>query len=277
MSAPLEETQRLLAAAFQRVAPVVDDPELSAACAGHVAGSERLTPAEQVDIYRRQFWLRHTDSLREDYVALAHVLGDDAFEAFCQGYLGAHPPRTPALRDLGDDIVAFAERYAGFPDERRELCVELVRYENAFVELFDGPEPPPLDPRKIAALAPEAWETARVVLHPLAVRLTVRHRVHDLRFAVRSGETPDLALLGAPAASPIELVLFRKELVIHYEVLAPEQARLFDRLASGTPLVPACSAIAEGLEPERAAALQGEVGRWFQQWTAWSLIVDVEP
>ena len=77
------------------------------------------------------------------------------------------------------------------------------------------------------------------------------------------------------ASLPWDVFVILVSLGVLSEIFA--RSRLFDRLASGTPLVPACSAIAEGLEPERAAALQGEVGRWFQQWTAWSLIVDVEP
>ena len=55
-------------------------------------------------------------------------------------------PRTPSLRDLGADIVRFAEVYPGFPTDRRGLAIDMVRYENAFVDVFDGPEYAPLNP-----------------------------------------------------------------------------------------------------------------------------------
>lgn len=277
MAAPLERIQGLLAGAFRREEPVTGDAALAAACAEHVAGNDRLTPAEQVDIYRRQFWLRHVDSLAEDYIALRYVLGEDAFESFCHAYLTAHPPRAPSLRDLGADIPGFAERYQGFPPARRDLCVDLARYENAFIEIFDGPEPPPLDPDKLRSLPPEAWDTARIVLHPLLARMTVGHPVHRIRFAVKSGESPDLAEICADGVTrdPIHLAVFRKDLTIRYEELEPEAARLLDGLAEGVPLVPACAAAAEGIPEARAAELEAKVATWFQQWTSWGVIVDV--
>src|SRR4051794_23791320 len=100
-----------LSETFRRDDPVAGDPAIAERSRVHVAGNDRVTPAEQVDIYRHQFWLRHRDSLLEDYPGLAYVLGEEGFEAFCRAYLRAHPPRTPSLRDLGADIVTFAERW----------------------------------------------------------------------------------------------------------------------------------------------------------------------
>jgi len=276
--APLEEVQGFLASVFRREDPVEGDAALAASCGAHVSGNDRLTPAEQVDIYRRQFWMRHVDSLIEDHIALRYILGDDAFEAFCHAYLTEHPPRLPSLRDLGADIPAFAEGYSGFPADQRDLCVDMARYENAFIEIFDGPEPPPLDAAKLRDLPASAWETARIVLHPLLTRMTVRYPVHKLRFAVKSEETPPLSE-HPRAAEPIHLAIFRKDLTIHYEVLTPEAARLLDLLAQGVPLVPACAAVAEGATrtggAARAAELEAAVGAWFQQWTSWGIIVDI--
>lgn len=285
-SAPLPEIQGFLVEAFQRSEPVIDDRALAEACAAHVSGNDRLTPAEQVDIYRRQFWLRHIDSLIEDYPGLRHVLGEDGFEAFCRGYLAAHPPHVPSLRDLGADLVAFAERYEGFAADRRELARDMARYENAFVDVFDGADPPPLDPDKLRALPEQAWETARVVLSPLLARITARYPVHTIRYAVKSGEAPDLSVYGVGRADPGEaradgapgpfyIGLYRRDCVIHFEVLSAEAFQLLDALARGVPLVPACAALAADREAEAAAELEARVGAWFQQWAAWGWIIDV--
>lgn len=270
---PLTEIQGFLVQAFQRLEPVIDDAALAQACAVHVSGNDRLTPAEQVDIYRRQFWLRHIDSLLEDYPGLRYILGEDGFEAFCQGYLAAHPPSAPSLRDLGANLVPFAERYEGFAADRRGLAVAMARYEHAFVDVFDGADPPPLDPEKLRALPEQAWETARIVLSPLLARLVSEYPVHTLRYAIKSGETPDLAVHAAPG--PFHLGLYRKDCMIHYEVLTPEAFRLLDALARGVPLVPACAALAADLDAAAAAELNAQVGTWFQQWAAWGWIIDV--
>jgi Putative DNA-binding domain len=284
---PLTEIQGFLVEAFQRSESVIDDRALAEACAAHVSGNDRLTPAEQVDIYRRQFWLRHIDSLIEDYPGLRYVLGEDGFEAFCRGYLAAHPPHVPSLRDLGADLVAFAERYEGFAPDRRDLARDMARYEHAFVDVFDGAEPPPLDPDKLRALPEQAWETARIVLSPLLARITARYPVHAIRFAVKSSETPDLSVHGVGRADPTEegeareaqgpyhIGLYRKDCVIHYEVLSAEAFQLLDALARGVPLVPACAALAADRDAEAAAELEARVGAWFQQWAAWGWIIDV--
>jgi hypothetical protein len=176
------------------------------------------------------------------------------------------------------------ERYEGFDASRRDLAVDMARYENAFVDVFDGAEPAPLDPDKLRALPEQAWETARIVLSPLLARVVTRYPVHALRFAVKSGETPDLSVHepgregpADPPRSPglYHLGLFRKDFVIHYEVLAPEAFRLLDALGRGVALIPACDALAADLDEAAAAGLQEQVGAWFRQWTGWGWIIDV--
>jgi hypothetical protein len=272
----LDELQGALATLFQRAEPVVGDAGASLVSARHVTGNDRLSPAEQVDIYRRQFWLRHHDALLEDYPGLALVVGDDAFEAFVRAYLVAHPPRTPSLRDLGADVPAFAARHGGFPPRRRAIAVEMARYEHAFVDIFDAAEPPRLDVAKIQSVSPEGWSRARLVLHPHLVTMTVRHPVHRVRYDLKAGAPVDVDAAAVPAPEPFHLALYRKDLVVHYEELEPEAHRLLEALRAGAPLAPACAALAEGLAPEDAALLEARVGAWFQRWTASAWIVDVE-
>jgi hypothetical protein len=76
-----------------------------------VTGNDRLSPAEQVDIYRRQFWLRHEDCLAEDFPALRAILGEPLWEAFVRDYLTEIPPTAPNLRDLGALARARGRRF----------------------------------------------------------------------------------------------------------------------------------------------------------------------
>jgi hypothetical protein len=271
MPAPLDALMSFLGGALRRERPVPEDAALAARCAEHVTGNDRLSPAEQVDIYRRQFWMRHVDSLIEDYPGLQAVLGEDAFEAFCRAYLAACPPRSFTLRDLGDRIVAFAERYEGFPEGRARLARDLVLYENAFVDLFDGADPPPLDPVKVREMPEDGWSTARIVLHPLARRMRLEYPVHDIRTAVKEGAAPAI-----PAPRQVHLLLHRKELIIRTHELDPLAYALLDALARGVPLVPACEALATGLDDAAAAGLGDKVRGWFAHWTSSGLIVDIE-
>lgn len=267
----LRATQEFLSAAFQRSASVASDPGLAEACTAHVRGNERLSAAEQVDIYREQFWARHRDSLLEDFPGVHYLLGNQGFDAFCRAYLGEHPPRTPSLRELGADLARFAERYEGFPPALRAIARDMVRYELAFVDVFDGPEYAPLDPAKLAALPEGAIERARVVFHPLIQQMRLDYPVHRVRYAVKADEVvPELEPL------PARVVLFRVEAVLRYEELSERAFALLLALREGVSLGPACERVAAGLGDADAEALAGEVGAWFQQWAAWGWIVDLQ-
>ncbi len=269
--AELHELMGFLLPAFQRMEPVADDAALADRTKAHVTGNDRLTPAEQVDLYRRQFWLRHRDSLLEDYPGLHHVIGEEVFDDLARAYLEAHPPRTPSLRDLGADLIPFAERWGGFPADRREIALDMLRYEHAFIDLFDGPEPEALDAARIASLPEDAWERARIVLSPLLARVRVAYPVHHLRAAVREGEAAPL-----PDRSPACVAVFRQNLSMRFDELEPAAFDLLEALAAGVPLVAACERVAASLDPAEADALGARVGAWFQAWTARKWIVSVE-
>ena len=271
--ASMQEAQRFLEGAFMRPAPIVDDPALSTQCARFVRGNDRLTPAEQVDIYRRQFWLRHDGSLADDFPGVKHLVGDDAWDAVVRAYLAAHPPHTPSLRDLGAELGAFLDAYPLDPSIAA-IARDMVRYELAFIDVFDGANPPPLDAARIAALAPEAWEHARIELSPLVRRMRFEHPVHQLRLAVRSREDGDPAP-DLPASRQVLLALFRRDDVVHFEELEPTAFALLDAMAAGATLVQACGQVAETLTPEEAAALGPKVGEWFRRWASWGFIADV--
>ena len=271
MRAPLDQVMALLGPAFRQVDPIPGGGEIEAICAEHVTGNSRLTPAEQVDIYRRQYWLRHVDSLTEDHPGLRYVLGEAAFDAFVRAYLLAHPPRHPSLRDLGCNLVAFGAAYE-FSAALRDVALEMLAYEHAFVDLFDGAEPPPLDPQKLATMPEDAWERARIVLTPLLVRTRVRFPVHRLRLLAAEGAEP---LTTAPAEAPTHLVLYRDDHRIRFEELDGTAFALLEALGRSTPLGVACEEIAATLEVEAADHLGAQVGAWFQEWTARRWIVDV--
>jgi hypothetical protein len=268
--ADLAEVQALLTAVLRRPSPLTEDADLSARCAAFVAGNERVSPAEQVDIYRRQFWMRHEDALREDYPGLIHVIGEDAWDDLLRAYLEAHPPSSPTLRDLGHAMATFVGGYPHLPAGREELARDMTRYERAFVDVFDGADPAPLSPTRLAALRPEDWERARIALSPLVVRMRLAYPVHVLRKAVRGGESPAL-----PAPRDVRLALFRKDLVVCFEELDVEQLDLLEALDGGASLVEACARVAEGKSAEATERLSRDVGGWFRDWASSGFIADV--
>jgi len=274
-SSPLSELQHFLVGQLQRHEPVTDDPEAVALCEQHVAGNERVTPAEQVDIYRRQFWMRHLDVLREDFPGLSFLLGDDDFERWGHAYLEAYPPKTPSLRDLGADASKFSDEWSGFPDDKAGLARDMARYELSFVDVFDAADPQPLDPQKIAAIPEDGWNTARIIVNPLVKRLRFTYPVQQLRWDVKMMHKKGHDAPALPEPAPCAVALFRKDLIIHFEVLDDVPYRLIELLDEGQPLIPACEKVMEGLSPEQATELNANVGIWFKKWARWGWFLDV--
>jgi hypothetical protein len=266
----LAEVQSFLTRVLRRHESIVGDAELEASCSRFVTGNARVTPAEQVDIYRRQYWLRHDDALLDDYPGLQHIVGAGVWDDLVRAYLTAHPPTFSSLRDLGHAMADFVATWDGLPQGREAIARSMARYERAFVDVFDGREPPPLSAERLGALAPADWERARIVLSPLVARMKLSHPVHILRKAVRGGESPAL-----PAAREVTVALFRKDLIVCFDELSADQSALLDALDRGASLVAACAEVAEGKTPEEGAALAADVGAWFRNWAASGFIADV--
>ena len=102
--------QAELAELLQRRRAIDTDAAASEQAAQIAAGNDRLSPAEQIEIYREQFWLRHTSCLLDDFEGLSGILEQSAWERLVEEYLAAHPPTSFSLRDLGDRMPTFVER-----------------------------------------------------------------------------------------------------------------------------------------------------------------------
>lgn len=271
MGTDLLATQTFLVTAIRRDAATTKDPEMLDASAKFVTGSARLSPAEQVNIYRDQFFTRHENTLREDYPGLQSILGKDATRVFFRKYLAAFPPKTPSLRDLGADLPAYAVSYDGFPADRRALVIEMAAYELDLVEIFDAPNVPPLEATKLATMTEDDWQTARIVIHPYAKRLSLSYPVHRMHVAAKNGE--EVTIPSEP--SPVHVLLFRQDIETRYEELSVEAFALMEALMEGLPLLPALERVAGALSADRQEQVMANVGTWFRAWTAWGVIVDI--
>jgi hypothetical protein len=268
----LRATQELLGNLLRRFDAIDHHPDGSVrdALAAVVSGNDRLTPLEQAEIYREQFWLRHRDSLYEDFPGLLRFLGHEAFDELAKSYLLAHPPSSWTLRDLPLKLAAHVADYDGFDPEQRDAARDLCRYELAFVPIFDAADVAPLDPAKLQAIAPEAWSRARIVLHPALTLFTLDYPVHRYRAAVRNEEEPprlDCAVT--------HLGLWRAgDLRVRHAELGADEIELLRALQGGELLGSACERAAErtGIEAERFAA---QLQAWFASWAERGWVVDV--
>lgn len=266
----LDAIQRALGHAFQQLSPIDEDAELTASVQRIVSGNERLTPLQQAEIYRGQFWLRHRDALYEDYPGLVYLLGEEVFETFLRAYLRACPPDSWTLRNLGNRIASFAATYSGFPADRAAIARDMATFELAFIDIWDGPDTQPIELSRVEAIAPEAWITAEIRFHPLLTLLTLSHAVHDLRTKIRADENPAALIESAPTF----VAMWRGEDErVHYRAITAPEHALIESLRNGDSLGEACGHAAE--RADDASQIPQQLQGWFKGWSTRGWIVDV--
>ncbi|HTV24585.1 MAG TPA: DNA-binding domain-containing protein [Polyangiaceae bacterium] len=241
-----------------------------------LTGNDRLSPVEQLEIYREQFWLRHTASLVEDFPGVGGILGQTEWEKLVEGYLGASSPRGWTLRELGRHFPEHVASQHGLP--HHALCSDMARLEWCFIELFDAADRPGLDFGKLGSLPPGSLETGQIVLNPALALLEVSHPVADLRQRLLAARTThDAPPVAIPEPEAQQLVLYRAaDRRLYHRPVGPEAFALLAALQRGLSLVAACEHALEQA-PEHAERLQRNVGTWFQQWAKRGWIVDVVP
>jgi hypothetical protein len=265
-----KETQVWMAGLLRRRHALPHDPEVVESARIHIRGNERLAPVEQLEIYREQFWLRHTASLLEDFPGLSGILGQEAWERLAEGYLEKDGLRSFSLRELGEGLPAYVEQCESLP--HRELCTDMARLEWAYVEIFDAADASPLDGAKLAAIPEEAWTGARIVFSPAIVLMKVRYPVADLRNRLReeSGEPVSI-----PDPTSQNLVLYRgSNKNLFHAPVSDIAYELIGALRTSVPLGRASELAAERV-PGEAAELESHVGEWFLDWGRRGWITDV--
>jgi hypothetical protein len=251
------------------------DPQLVEVAARHFGGSSRVSPAEQIEIYREQFWLRHIGSLIEDFPGLCGVLGQDDWQRLAESYLGSVVPTSPSLRDLGQDLPRHIASCDFLP--HRELLVDMARLEWAYIEVFDAPDTELLTADQLATIPVEAWEQARFELSPSVRLLRAWYPVSDLRRALRAADE-NAAPIPLPERQSLYLVVYRRELGLWDKSIDPVPFELLEALAAGLPLGQAATAVLARY-PDAENELSEKIGAWFRLWgtLGWISRVVTEP
>lgn len=237
--------------------------------------NDRLTSFERLQIYNQQYWWRLLGAFAEDFRGLRAVIGERKFDKLAVAYLHAHGSTSWNLRDLGQHLVAFLRDHPHLTAPHSALALEVAQIEWAAVEAFDGPSKAPLDPQKIARIAPEKLKlqlqpylTLLQLAYPadkLLGRLKRRGAGASSNAVSASRSRRPLRLSAKPAPSPVFLAVHRVDYAVYYKRLEPEAFTILSALRNGTSIEDACeSAFKDSSElPENAAA---KVQSWFSTW-----------
>jgi hypothetical protein len=276
----LGELQRKFGDVLRGMDPVDAQEEARAFAEDAIAGNGRLSGAEQLDIYREQYYLRHTSSLRDDYLALCHYMGEAPFYGLLRAYLLEHPPRHFSLQKLGNALPAFVHTTAPYCDD--PLLCDLATLDEAFLYAIDTADSPPFDTAMLGQVAEDMWPQVKLRLHSSLRLLSQRYRLTPYRIAarermeaLRAKVTPVPDAPVPPSPQDVCLVVSRGKRALEYMEVDAPQLRLLRELQGGAPLGEACarSATESGLA---LGEFESKLGDWFAHWTAWGWIRAIE-
>lgn len=268
-SEPLDELQRSVARFVRSRRTLRALPEALDFANAAVAQQARLSPVEQLEIYRQQFWLRHTAALLEDFPGVAGIVGQRDWERLCEEYLEREVLEGFDLAELGR---AFPEHVASRSWlEARELSADMARLEWAYVVAFGAEDMAPLSPAKIAQVPDEAWETVKLVLSPSLTLLKVTYPVVALRRRLLEADHDPVAL---PEPEPSLLAVYRRDLSTRVEALEAPAFALLEALSAGAALLEALERVA-ALTRTPLEALGNKLEGWFSAWAKNGMIVDL--
>lgn len=251
-----------------------------------VTRSKALSAVERLGIYGYAYYARLLECLKEEFPAVLHAVGEDAFNAFALGYLQKYPSRSYTLFELGakfpqyldetrptadssDDALAEANVDTAEADRAAEswmqFVIDLATFERTVGEVFDGPGPEDgilLSVEQLSAIDSEHFLTARLVPVECLRLLTLRFPVDDFYKAARRKED-------VPPPDPAEtfLAVTRMNYTVCHHTLSKSAYELLTALVAGECLADAIERAAgssDGAEDELMANLQA----WFSDWAA---------
>jgi hypothetical protein len=147
----------------------------------------RASARERLGVYIHAYPARLAEALRNDFIGLRALVGDERFDEIARAYIDAHPSTHSNVR-------WFGARLADFLGETAEG--DMARLDWAIGLAFDAPDETPVALQKFAELPADAWPDLRFDLGRSLVRCTFAWNVGEFRRALDRGEAlPDCARL----------------------------------------------------------------------------------
>ena len=245
-----------------------------------ISRSNALDSIQRLHVYANAYYARLLECLRDEFPALVHTLGEEAFDGFAFGYLQTYPSQSYTLADLSRKFPRYLAETrpaesdpAGGDADWPEFLIDLATLERTYSEVFDGPGTEGeqiLKSEDLTAISPGIWPAARLVPVPCLRLLRLSYPAHEYVSGIRRKENPP-----PPEPSPTYLVITRREYVVRRTTVSRDEYDLLQLLIDGQTVGEAIRQTAEHTETEFdefADSLQ----TWFRNWAVGGFFLSVE-
>lgn len=240
-----------------------------------VERSRKLSSIERLEVYGNAYHARLLECLRDEFPALVHAAGEEAFDALAFGYLQSYPSQSYTLANLGVRFPQYLREtrpeVAGTGDAPSwpDILIDLATLERTYSEVFDGPGVESkrlLSSDDLLAIPAERWPTTRLQTVDCLRLVRLQFPVHTYATAVKAGEHPEI-----PEPHPTCLAISRRDYVVRRWEISAAEHLLLESLQRGDTVGNAIQTVAES--PEAADLshddLAARLREWFGNWTAW--------
>ncbi|HEV7424986.1 MAG TPA: DNA-binding domain-containing protein [Thermoanaerobaculia bacterium] len=226
--------------------------------------SQTLQPIERIGIYHGMYMLRMIEALTGDYEAVAHFLGEHAFEHLVRDYVQEFPSRSYTMNRVGDSFPQFI---ATTSLKNRTFLHALASLELAMTQAFDEAEAEPLPADAIGSIAPEEVADARLVTIPALRLLALDYDANEAFQAFREDRPMK------PRRRKSFVAVHRRDYSVYRMPLTRESHAFLEVLAARQTIG---SAIETFHGRFRRFPEQSELFTWFRDWSAAGLFTAIE-
>lgn len=214
-----------------------------------------FSPEAQLGVYINAYKYRLFDVVYEDYPALKHYLGDEAYEVLLWQY----------IQSCRSDHYNIARFSLGLPDfvsktmPKDRFAFELSILEATILRVFDAPESPVLSADCLTHLTEASLMNSILVFRTALSCLSLSHAVNAYYQCVM-----DETVFEPPCEPMINyLVVFRSEDTIWRLEMETLEFALFERLLQGQVLGEALTVV---LSDDSEDDQENRVSLWFARW-----------
>ncbi len=241
-----------IAAERERLSPELDDL---------LAGDDRLTAVERLEIYANAYFYRILDCLKDDFPATLAIVGADNFHNLITGYLIAHPPTQPSIDRVGEHLAEFLRDHP--MREKWPFLADLALLEGTLLAVFRAANAEVLTAEAIRSVPAGKWPALKMRTHPAVAMLDCEWRVDELlRDFENSAGTGRRAHLAA-AREKTNVLVWRQNLHASYRRLENVERTPLALANKEVTFATICDAIAAASDDRDPLALINELlTRW---------------
>ncbi len=180
------------------------------------------------NVYRNNVAVSLTEALHESFPAIARLLGKQNMDGVASVYLRQSPPSSPILAQYGEDFGDFLDAMPQL--EHMPYLGDVARLEWLLRAAYHASDSTSIAPEALAALPPEAFDNARLILAPSLSLLQSRWPVLDIwTYATEDGAPK-------PGGTAQDVLILRRGYDPEAHLIGSGAAAFLASVTSGAPL-----------------------------------------